>query len=74
MYNLKKFIFLLGVISGMGRLPGGGECNKSLPGPPRSIIRDKANLFVPLRLIVTMDMAIKSPIGKLMHEKGLNTF
>lgn len=28
-------------------------------------------LFVPLPLIITLEMAFKSPIGKLMYEKGL---
>ena len=28
-------------------------------------------MFVPRPLVVTMDMASKSPIGQLMHEKGL---
>ena len=28
-------------------------------------------LFVPLPLIITLEMAFKSPIGRLMYEKGL---
>ena len=28
-------------------------------------------LFVPLSLLITLEMAFKSPLGKLMYEKGL---
>ena len=37
----------------------------------REIRNGETVLFVPLQQIITLEMAFKSPIGKLMYEKGL---
>lgn len=39
----------------------------------RNIVNGETVLFVPLKQIVTLEMAFKSPIGQLMYEKGLRT-
>ena len=37
----------------------------------RDIKNGEEVLFVPLNQIITLQMAFRSPIGKLMYEKGL---
>ena len=37
----------------------------------RDIQNGETVLYVPLKQIITLEMAFKSPIGKLMYEKGL---